>query len=104
MNASSIYVLAGMGGLSINDAMTYSLPIICSVCDGTERDLVTHNVNGLYFKENNAIDLSDKIKLLLRDSQLREKMGKASLSVIEEKINLESVSDRYMDAFIKIMR
>ena len=41
---------------------------------------------------------------MLRDSQLREKMGKASLSVIEEKINLESVSDSYMDAFIKIMR
>ena len=40
MLASSVYILAGMGGLSINDAMTFSLPVICSVCDGTEWDLV----------------------------------------------------------------
>lgn len=102
MSASSIYVLAGMGGLSINDAMTYSLPVICSVCDGTERDLVFHNVNGFFFQENNAADLSDKISLLLRDPLLREKMGNASFRVIKEKINLESVSDRYLDAFTKI--
>ena len=37
MNESSIYVLAGMGGLSINDAMTYGMPVLCAVCDSTER-------------------------------------------------------------------
>jgi len=60
MSASSVYVLAGMGGLSINDAMAYGLPVICSVCDGTERDLVTHHGNGLFFRENNVVDLSVK--------------------------------------------
>lgn len=103
MSASSVYVLAGMGGLSINDAMTYGLPVICSVCDGTERDLVVHNENGFFFRENNAVDLSEKIALLLRDPSLSEKMGKASLRVIEERINLESVSDRYLDAYRKII-
>lgn len=102
MSASSIYVLAGMGGLSINDAMAYSLPIICSVCDGTERDLVTNNINGLFFQENNAEDLYDKIRLLLIDPQLREKMGDASFRVIKESINLESVSNCYLNAFLKI--
>lgn len=103
MSVSSVYVLAGMGGLSINDAMAYGLPVICSVCDGTERDLVTHHGNGLFFRENNADDLSEKISLLLRDPALRERMGEASLRVIQERINLESVSDRYMDAFRKIV-
>lgn len=103
MSASAVYVLAGMGGLSINDAMAYGLPVICSVCDGTERDLVTHNGNGLFFQENNADDLSEKIALLLRNPALRLKMGDASLRMIEERINLESVSDRYLDAFRKII-
>lgn len=103
MSASSIYVLAGMGGLSINDAMAYGLPVICSVCDGTERDLVTHHDNGFFFRENNADDLFEKISLLLRDTTLRKRMGEASLRVIEEKINLESVSNRYLDAFRKIV-
>jgi len=92
-----------MGGLSINDAMAYGLPVICSVCDGTERDLVTNNVNGLFFRENDADDLSEKISLLLREPALRVKMGEASLHVIEDRINLESVSDRYLDAFRKII-
>lgn len=51
MNESTVYVLAGMGGLSINDAMTYGLPVVCSVCDSTERDLVTDGVNGLFFRK-----------------------------------------------------
>lgn len=103
MQASSLYVLAGMGGLSINDAMAYGLPVICSVCDGTERDLVTHNGNGLFFRENNADDLSEQITLLFREPALRKKMGRASLHTIEEKINLESVSNRYLNAFTKIV-
>lgn len=65
MNESTVYVLAGMGGLSINDAMTYGLPVVCSVCDSTERDLVTDGVNGLFFKEDNADSLSDKLNKLL---------------------------------------
>jgi glycosyltransferase involved in cell wall biosynthesis len=92
-----------MGGLSINDAMAYGLPVICSVCDGTECDLVTHHGNGLFFRENNVADLSEKIALLLRDPALSKRMGEASLRVIEERINLESVSDRYLDAFRKIV-
>ena len=42
--ASTIYVLAGMGGLSINDAMCFGLPIVCSVGDGTEKVLVRDEV------------------------------------------------------------
>ena len=51
MNESSIYVLAGMGGLSINDAMTYGMPVLCAVCDSTERDLVMEGRNGYFFKD-----------------------------------------------------
>lgn len=102
MSASSLYVLAGMGGLSINDAMTYGLPVICSVCDGTEQDLISDKVNGLFFRENSADDLSGKIATLLRNPELKAKMGEASFRVIEEKINLESVSERYLAAFTKI--
>lgn len=103
MKASTVYILAGMGGLSINDAMTYGLPVICSVCDGTEQDLVTHNVNGLFFEENNKVDLSEKIAVLFRDPSLCEKMGAASFEVIAHKINLHIVTERYMDAFRKIL-
>ena len=99
MYASTVYVLAGMGGLSINDAMTYSLPVICSVCDGTEKDLVTDGVNGFFFKEGDVNDLAAKIIRILSDNELAKKMGEASLDVIKNKININTVAQRYVDVF-----
>ena len=92
-----------MGGLSINDAMTFSLPVICSVCDGTERDLVYDGVNGFFFRENDAVDLSEKIIALFNDPGLRKKMGEHSFEIIKNKVNLDTVSDRYVNAYKTIL-
>ncbi len=99
MNESTVYVLAGMGGLSINDAMCFSLPVICSVCDGTEKDLVINGVNGYFFKEGDANDLANKIDLILSDTDTAKRMGIAGCEVIENKININTVTQRYIDAF-----
>lgn len=104
MYASTVYVLAGMGGLSINDAMTYSLPVICSVCDGTEKDLVTDGVNGFFFKEGDVNDLAAKIIHILSDNELAQKMGEASLDIIKNKININTVAQCYIDAFEYVMK
>jgi len=104
MYESTVYVLAGMGGLSINDAMCFSLPVICSVCDGTERDLITDGINGLFFKEGDINDLADKITRVLSNKSKAKEMGEASYHIIKEKINLETVSDNYMKAFDYVMK
>lgn len=103
MCRADVYVLAGMGGLSINDAMTYELPVICSVCDSTERDLVKHGMNGLFFENGSAHDLADKIDRLLSDDELRKQMGKESGRIIREEININTVADRYVCAFNDIL-
>ena len=104
MTESTLYVLAGMGGLSINDAMTYGMPVICSVCDGTEKDLVTDGRNGFFFKEGDADSLAEKIKTIFASPELRADMQKESERIIREKINLESVSDRFLEAFTTILK
>lgn len=103
MNESTVYVLAGMGGLSINDAMTYGLPIICSVCDSTERDLVTEGENGFFFHEGDAHSLAEKITTLFASPALCQEMGKESQRIIFEKINIETVSQHYLHAFKAIL-
>ena len=102
MAESSIYVLAGMGGLSINDAMAYGLPIICSRADGTELYLVKENYNGLFFKEGDKLDLANKIEQLLIDESIRKKMGENSLKIIKEKENINVVSRNYWNAFNQV--
>ena len=98
MRGASLYVLAGMGGLSINDAMCFSLPIICSVCDGTERDLVRDGVNGFFFKENDVVDLSQKMYLILSNPPMAEEMGKKSLQIIMERANIDTFTKMYRSA------
>lgn len=104
MNESAVYVLAGMGGLSINDAMCYSMPVICSVCDGTERDLIEDGKNGFFFEEGNASDLAKKICTILEDPKLSKQMGQYSLDIIQNKININTVAQRYVDTFTQVLK
>ncbi len=96
---STVYVLAGMGGLSINEAMVYGKPVICSVADGTENELVRSGFNGYIFEEDNVQDLADKIEELISDPNRVQEFGKNSLKIIEEEININTVINGYLKAF-----
>ena len=98
------YVLAGMGGLSINDAMTYGMPVLCAVCDSTERDLVMEGKNGYFFKDGDADSLADRIREMFESPERCKEMGKESERMIRENINMETVSERYLKAFQEILR
>jgi len=97
--SSSVYILAGMGGLSINEAMCFGKPVICSICDGTEKELVREGYNGFFFKEGDKNDLIEKIKILFTNPELTKKMGENSLNIIKDKVNIESVIQGYQKAF-----
>ncbi len=97
--SSSVYVLAGMGGLSVNEAMSFGKPIIVSRGDGTERSLVINGKNGLYFEEGNVQDLTEKIRQLFENPELGKSMGNESLRLIRTKVNIDQVSERFRQAF-----
>jgi len=96
--ASSLYVLAGMGGLSINEAMCFGLPIICSVCDGTEKVLVREGVNGRYFRDGDEDDLVDKITWFFEHPDELKQMGHYSEKIIRDEVNIRTVINGYADA------
>jgi len=100
--SSQIFVQPGMGGLAINEAMCFGKPIICSICDGTEKDLVREGLNGIYFKEGGAVDLANKIENLYGNPQLVKQMGLNSVSIIKDEINIHTVVGRYKNAFYSI--
>ena len=103
MHESSVYALAGMGGLSINEAMACGLPVVCSVCDGTEKDLVVPEHNGFFFREGDAGSLADKLALLLDDPEKCRRMGANALQTVREKINMDTVTDRFIEAFKSVL-
>jgi glycosyltransferase involved in cell wall biosynthesis len=84
---SDLFVMcSGIGetwGLSVNEAMNFSLPVIVSSTCGSSFDIVENGVNGFVFHEGDVNALTESIKSIADDSILREKMGEAS----KEKIN-----------------
>jgi glycosyltransferase involved in cell wall biosynthesis len=98
-NASLVYVLAGMGGLSINDAMCFDKPIVCAVADGTEKKLVRNGFNGYIFDDGNNDDLYEKIELLLSNPKKAIEMGINSGKIIADEINIHTVIRNYQKAF-----
>lgn len=70
-------------GLSVNEAMNFSLPVIVSSTCGSSFDIVEKGVNGFVFREGDIAELTDCLQYIVKDAKLREKMGVAS----KEKIN-----------------
>jgi len=99
LNESAIYILAGMGGLSINDAMCFAKPVICSEADGTEKRLVREGFNGYYFKNGDATELAKKIRILFSDPEKIKLFGFRSHEIIKNEINIHTVIDQYISAF-----
>jgi glycosyltransferase involved in cell wall biosynthesis len=104
LRASTIYILAGMGGLSINDAMCFGLPIICSVCDGTEKVLVRDRFNGRYFKEGDYTDLAEKILEIGSNPDLIKIMGERSTEIIRSEVNIHTFIQSHLDSFNYVTR
>lgn len=99
LHESAIYVLGGMGGLSINDAMCFAKPVVCSVADGTEKRLVREGENGYYFRNGDVEDLARVLELLLSDPERVNTFGERSLAIIKNEINIQTVIEGYKKAF-----
>jgi glycosyltransferase involved in cell wall biosynthesis len=61
MRIADLLVVPGRGGMVISEAISNSLPVLVSACDGTELDLVIDNVTGFYFTQGSAISLASQI-------------------------------------------
>jgi glycosyltransferase involved in cell wall biosynthesis len=82
-NASDIFILpslAELEGMVVLEAMACGKPIIISDSEMSASRFFVGN-NGFLFKAKDSKDLSEKIKILLKDKVLREKMGEESLQM-----------------------
>lgn len=95
--AADIFVMcSGMGetwGLSVNEAMCFSLPVVVSETCGCSPDLVQSGINGFIFKEGNIKALTAAIKKLIDDKNFRIKCGQHSLEIIDNYTNKIIVSN-----------
>jgi glycosyltransferase involved in cell wall biosynthesis len=70
-------------GLSVNEAMNFSLPLVVSDRCGCAMDLVEQGINGYVFETGNIHQLANNLQQLQQlPSDKRKQMGEASLQKI----------------------
>ena len=104
MMVSSVFVLPGLGGLSINEAMCFGLPVVCSIGDGTEKQLVYDGVTGYLANDSDANDYAEKICAILQDDKLRVAMSEHARAIIQDKVNIWSMISGFQDALRYVAR
>jgi glycosyltransferase involved in cell wall biosynthesis len=80
-------------GLSVNEAMCFSLPVIVSETTGCSVDLVENGINGFTFEEGNIPALAKAIKRILDNKELREDFGRTSQIIIRNYSNQHIVNN-----------
>jgi len=94
---ADIFILPGTGGLAVQEAMGYGLPVIVAQGDGTQDDLVRKE-NGWQIAPDNFDALVSTMKDALSDVARLRRMGEESYRIVKEEINTEKMVDVFVGA------
>jgi len=94
---ADLFVLPGTGGLAIQEAMSYGLPVIVAQGDGTQDDLVRKE-NGWQIPPDDFEALLSTMKDALSDVARLRRMGAESYRIVKEEINIEKMVETFVTA------
>ena len=97
LRLADLFVLPGTGGLAVQEAMAFGLPVIVGESDGTQSDLVCED-NGWLLADDRVETLSEAIQTALSDVRTLRKKGRTSFRIVSEEINLENMVSVFIKA------
>ncbi len=99
--SADLFALPGTGGLAVQEAMSYGLPIIVAKGDGTQDDLVTTK-NGWQVPSGDLNAFFNALKEALSDVYALRRKGEESYRIVSEQVNIQVMLDQFVDAISKI--
>jgi glycosyltransferase involved in cell wall biosynthesis len=93
---AEVVVLPGMGGLVVSEAMAHGKPIITSVGDGSEFDLVRDGFNGYSISDHGDEELAAALQKVLASPEHAAELGRHGRQLIDEHYNI----DRYFNELL----
>ncbi len=93
----NVFVLPGLGGLAISEAMCYGLPIISSIGDGCEVDLVSPK-NGIIDKAITEDSLVEHIKYFMFNKSNTIEFGIESKRIVSEVYTINNYLNQIRNA------
>jgi glycosyltransferase involved in cell wall biosynthesis len=99
--AADLFVLPGTGGLAVQEAMSYGLPVIVAKGDGTQDDLVRAG-NGWQIPPEDYAALVSTMKTALADAARLREMGRESFRIVSQEINIQKMAEAFVRALSSI--
>jgi glycosyltransferase involved in cell wall biosynthesis len=94
---ADLFVLPGTGGLAVQEAMSYGLPVIVAQGDGTQDDLVRRE-NGWQVPPDDFNALLAALEEALSDTARLRRMGEESYRIVKDEINIEKMVETIVQA------
>jgi glycosyltransferase involved in cell wall biosynthesis len=94
---ADLFVLPGTGGLAVQQAMAYGLPVLVAEGDGTQSDLV-RPTNGWTIPPGDPGALQAILEEALSDLPRLRRMGAESYRIVADEINLQTMAARFVEA------
>jgi glycosyltransferase involved in cell wall biosynthesis len=95
--AADLFVLPGTGGLAVQQAMSFGLPVVVGEADGTQGDLVRPE-NGWLAPTGDVQALAQILSEAFSDPVRLRQMGAASYRLVAEEMNLERMVAAFEEA------
>jgi glycosyltransferase involved in cell wall biosynthesis len=89
-------------GIVIIEAMGTGIPVIASNIDGP-KEIITNGENGLLFESDNEHDLAAKIKTLISDDNLRDRLVNKAFCSVQE-YSIEKMYNTYLETYNDLLR
>ena len=98
-NISSFCILPGLGGLSINQAMAYGLPVLCTHADGAEEDVVKNDETGYIYK-----NIDDAVRYIhSKSDEDWKQMGQNASELMYGDFSLEKECERFINGITEVI-
>ena len=101
---SDLFLLPGAGGLALQQAVTYGLPAVISVADGTEQDLLKDGENGYCVPPGDALLLATRLNSFLGDAEIRVKMRQRAREIAARSPRLSEMVASFSGALAELPR
>ncbi len=100
---ADVFLLAGTGGLAVNQAMAYGLPIISTNADGTVCDLI--DGNGYYMDKFGDTEIQYQClgKFIALSNEEKVRMSEKSKQIIGTKATLENMINKHREACVRLL-
>jgi glycosyltransferase involved in cell wall biosynthesis len=99
--AADLFVLPGTGGLAVQEAMSYGLPVIVAQGDGTQ-DALVQSTNGWLIPPDDKTGLRAALQEALQNPAQLRQMGIESYRIVSEEINLETMVQKFIIALNEV--